>query len=132
MSDLRRAMDNGEFRLEYQPQFLAYAELVGFEALLRWDHPERGAIPPGTFIPIAEETGFVVPIGEWALDQACRQLAEWRRAGYQTLRMAVNVSTLQFERQDWVETISGALKSSGLPPFGAGTRTHRDGSHEEL
>ena len=57
MSDLRQAMDNGEFRLEYQPQFLAYAELVGFEALLRWDHPERGAIPPGTFIPIAEETG---------------------------------------------------------------------------
>jgi len=116
MADLRQALDNGEFRLEYQPQFLAAGELVGFEALLRWDHPERGTIPPTTFIPIAEETGLVVPIGKWVLDQACRQLAAWRVAGYENLRMSVNVSTLQFERQDWIETISGALKSSGLPP----------------
>ncbi|MGA8504749.1 MAG: EAL domain-containing protein [Candidatus Sulfotelmatobacter sp.] len=116
MADLRRALDKGEFRLEYQPQFLAAGELVGFEALLRWDHPERGTIPPATFIPIAEETGLVVPIGKWVLDQSCRQLAAWRGAGYEKLRMAVNVSTLQFERQDWIETISGALKSSGLPP----------------
>jgi EAL domain-containing protein (putative c-di-GMP-specific phosphodiesterase class I) len=116
MADLRRALDNGEFGLEYQPQFLAAGELVGFEALLRWDHPERGTIPPATFIPIAEETGLVVPIGKWVLDQACRQLAAWRGAGYEKLRMAVNVSMLQFERQDWIETISGALKSSGLPP----------------
>ena len=116
MADLRRAQENGEFRLEYQPQFLAAGELVGFEALLRWDHPERGSIPPATFIPIAEETGLVVPIGKWVLDQACRQLAAWRDVGYEKLRMAVNVSMLQFERQDWIETISGALKSSGLPP----------------
>jgi diguanylate cyclase (GGDEF)-like protein/PAS domain S-box-containing protein len=116
MADLRHALGNGEFRLEYQPQFLAAGELVGFEALLRWDHPERGTIAPATFIPVAEETGLVVPIGKWVLDQACRQMAVWRDAGYQNLRMAVNVSTLQFERQDWVETISAALKSSGLPP----------------
>lgn len=116
MSDLRGALDGGQFRLEYQPQFLADGELVGFEALLRWDHPERGAIPPSTFIPIAEETGLVVPIGKWVLDQACRQVAVWRAAGYENLRVAVNVSTLQLERQDWVETISAALKSNGLPP----------------
>jgi diguanylate cyclase (GGDEF)-like protein len=116
IADLRRALDNGELRLEYQPQFLAAGELVAFEALLRWDHPERGTIPPSTFIPIAEETGLVVPIGKWVLDQACHQLAAWREAGYEKLRMSVNVSTLQFERQDWIETISGALKSSGLPP----------------
>ena len=116
MSDLRGALDNGQFRLEYQPQFLADGELVGFEALLRWDHPERGAIPPSTFIPIAEETGLVVPIGKWVLDQACRQVSAWRAAGYEKLRVAVNVSTLQLERQDWVETISTALASNGLPP----------------
>lgn len=116
MSDLRGALDNGQFRLEYQPQFLADGELVGFEALLRWDHPERGAIPPSTFIPIAEETGLVVPIGKWVLDQACRQVAAWRAAGYETLRVAVNVSTLQLERPDWVATISAALTSNGLPP----------------
>jgi diguanylate cyclase (GGDEF)-like protein/PAS domain S-box-containing protein len=116
MSDLRGALDNGQLRLEYQPQFLADGELVGFEALLRWDHLERGTIPPSTFIPIAEETGLVVPIGKWVLDQACRQLAAWRAAGYEKLRVAVNVSTLQLERRDWVETISAALTSSGLPP----------------
>jgi EAL domain-containing protein (putative c-di-GMP-specific phosphodiesterase class I) len=89
---------------------------VGFEALLRWDHPERGTISPGIFIPIAEETGLVVLIGKWVLAQACQQLAAWRSAGYEELRMAVNVSTLQFERQDWVETIAATLESSGVPP----------------
>ncbi len=116
VGDLRQALDRGEFRLEYQPQVLADGELVAFEALLRWDHPVRGLIPPAKFIPIAEETGFVVPIGKWVLNQACQQLAAWRRAGYEKLRMAVNVSTLQFERQDWVQTISDALQASGLPP----------------
>jgi len=116
MGDMRQALDNGEFRVEYQPQFLANGELVGFEALLRWDHPQRGLIKPDKFIPIAEETGLVVPIGKWVLEQACRQLAVWRSGGYQRLRMAVNVSTLQFERQDWMQTISSAIKDNGLPP----------------
>jgi diguanylate cyclase (GGDEF)-like protein/PAS domain S-box-containing protein len=116
MGDLRVALDNAEFRLEYQPQFLSDGELVGFEALLRWSHPERGTIAPGTFIPIAEETGLIVPIGKWVLNQACQQLAAWRRAGYHNLRMAVNVSTLQFERQDWIQTISHALEDNDLPP----------------
>ncbi|HEY5211824.1 MAG TPA: diguanylate cyclase, partial [Acidobacteriaceae bacterium] len=106
MGDLRQALEKGEFRLEYQPQFLADGELVGFEALLRWQHPERGTIAPDRFIPISEETGLIVPIGKWVLDEACQQLATWRRAGYQRLRIAVNVSTVQFERQDWMETIS--------------------------
>ncbi len=116
MGDLRQALDREEFRLEYQPQVLADGELVCFEALLRWDHPTQGLIAPTRFIPIAEETGLVVPIGKWVLEQACHQLAVWRGAGYENLRMAVNVSTLQFERQDWVQTISNALLSSGLPP----------------
>ncbi|HZR57202.1 MAG TPA: EAL domain-containing protein [Terriglobales bacterium] len=116
MGDLRQALDNGEFRLEYQPQFLADGELVGFEALLRWDHPKQGIIAPAKFVPIAEETGLVVPLGKWVLNQACQQLAAWRCAGYDKLRMAVNVSTLQFEREDWLETISDALKENGLPP----------------
>jgi diguanylate cyclase (GGDEF)-like protein/PAS domain S-box-containing protein len=116
MGDLRQALDNGEFRLEYQPQFLANGDLVSFEALLRWDHPKRGTISPGKFIPIAEETGLIVLIGKWVLGQACRQLATWRSTGYQKLCMAVNVSILQFERHDWVETIAAALKSSGVPP----------------
>jgi diguanylate cyclase (GGDEF)-like protein len=116
MSDLRGALENEQFRVEYQPQFLADGELVAFEALLRWDHPERGRIPPSTFIPLAEETGLVVAIGKWVLNQACRQVAAWRAAGYEKLRVAVNVSTLQLERQDWLETISAALTSNGLPP----------------
>ncbi|HEV3037401.1 MAG TPA: EAL domain-containing protein [Candidatus Angelobacter sp.] len=116
IGDLRQALDRGEFHLEYQPQFLADGELVGFEALVRWDHPARGPISPTQFIPIAEETGLVVPIGRWVLDRACQQLATWRRAGYERLRVAVNVSTLQFERQDWIQTISDVLQASGLPP----------------
>jgi diguanylate cyclase (GGDEF)-like protein/PAS domain S-box-containing protein len=116
MGDLRQALGRGEFRLEYQPQFLANGQLVGFEALLRWDHPHRGTIPPDKFIPIAEETGLIISIGKWVLNHACQQLAAWRRAGYEDLRMAVNVSTVQFERQDWMETISNALEENGLPP----------------
>ena len=115
MADLRHALENGELHLVYQPQFVSDGVLSGFEALLRWTHPRRGIIPPDKFIPIAEETGFIVPLGNWVLDQACRQLASWRRSGHSHLRMAVNVSTLQFERQDWMETISDTLKRNGVP-----------------
>ena len=116
MADLRHALENGELHLVYQPQFVSSGVLSGFEALLRWNHPRRGIIPPDKFIPIAEETGFIVPLGNWVLDQACRQLSSWRRSGHSHLRMAVNVSTLQFERQDWMETISDTLKRNGVPP----------------
>ena len=115
MADLRHALENGELHLVYQPQFVSSGVLSGFEALLRWNHPRRGIIPPDKFIPIAEETGFIVPLGNWVLDQACRQLSSWRRSGHSHLRMAVNVSTLQFERQDWMETISDTLKRNGVP-----------------
>ena len=115
MADLRHALENGELHLVYQPQFVSSGVLVGFEALLRWNHSKRGIIPPDKFIPIAEETGFIVPLGNWVLDQACRQLASWRRSGHSKLRIAVNVSTLQFERQDWMETISDTLKRNGVP-----------------
>jgi diguanylate cyclase (GGDEF)-like protein len=116
MGDLRHALENDELHLEYQPQFIADGRLVGFEALLRWNHPKRGMIVPDRFIPIAEETGLIVPLGNWVLNEACRQLAVWHRSGYSNLRVAVNVSTLQFERQDWMDTISEALKKSGVPP----------------
>jgi len=116
MGDLRHALENGELHLVYQPQFIADGQLVGFEALLRWNHPKRGMILPDKFIPIAEETGLIVPVGNWVLNQACRQLAIWHRSGYPSLRVAVNVSTLQFERQDWMDTISEALKKNGVPP----------------
>jgi EAL domain-containing protein (putative c-di-GMP-specific phosphodiesterase class I) len=115
VGDLRQALERGEFSLEYQPQFLAHGELVGFEALLRWRRPERGTISPDKFIPIAEETGLIVPIGNWLLEQACRQLVAWRRRGFERLRVAINVSTLQFEREDWIQKISDALQASGLP-----------------
>jgi diguanylate cyclase (GGDEF)-like protein len=115
MADLRHALENGELHLVYQPQFISSGALVGFEALLRWNHSKHGIIAPDKFIPIAEETGFIVPLGNWVLDQACRQLASWRRRGHAHLRIAVNVSTLQFERQDWMETISDTLKRNGVP-----------------
>jgi len=114
--DLRQALDKCEFRLDYQPQFMADGELTGFEALLRWEHPVRGLIMPDKFISIAEETGLVIPIGNWVLDEACRQLSVWRRSGYPALRVAVNVSTMQFERQDWMHTVAETLKKTGLPP----------------
>ena len=116
MGDLRHALENSELHLEYQPQFIADGQLVGFEALLRWNHPMKGLILPDRFIPIAEETGMIVPLGNWVLNQACRQLAVWHRRGHSSLRVAVNVSTLQFERQDWMETISDALARNGVPP----------------
>ena len=116
MGDLRHALENDELHLEYQPQFIADGQLVGFEALLRWNHHKRGMIFPDRFIPVAEETGLIVPIGNWVLNEACRQLAVWRQNGYTGLRVAVNVSTLQFERQDWMDTISDALKKNGVPP----------------
>lgn len=112
---LRNAVKNQEFLLHYQPQIdIASGRIIGAEALVRWQHPEMGLIPPGKFIPLAERTGLVVPMGEWVLNEACRQAQIWRQRG-QALVMAVNLSALQFKRGNLLETVAIALKESGLP-----------------
>jgi diguanylate cyclase (GGDEF)-like protein len=103
------------FEVRYQPQVDINTDTVsGFEALLRWNHPELGSIPPTKFIPIAEESGLIVPLGAWVLEQACQQNADWQRAGLRAVKVAVNVSSLQFERPGFVSIVRGALERSGL------------------
>lgn len=113
--DLARALDAGQFRLEYQPVLsLETGVVAGFEALLRWDHPTYGSMPPGSFIPIAEETGQIVAIGAWALREACRQSAEWRRSTPErVVRMGVNVSGVQVAHPALVGHVADALRDSG-------------------
>ena len=114
-SGLRRALQNGELELHYQPQVdLAGGGLRGVEALVRWRHPERGLIPPGDFIPLAEETGLIAPLGEWVLHEASRQARRWHDAGLRVGRMAVNVSARQFEDPEFVRRITGILATTGL------------------
>ncbi|HTW72075.1 MAG TPA: EAL domain-containing protein [Acetobacteraceae bacterium] len=111
--DLRQALGLGQFELFYQPLIDLHAqEAAGFEALLRWRHPERGMIPPDKFIPLAEEIGAIVPIGEWVLRQACAEAASWPGE----LRVSVNLSPVQFKSRDLVAMIAAALRDSGLPP----------------
>lgn len=111
-TDLRRALALKQFQLEYQPQIeLSTNTIVGFEALLRWHHPERGLIEPAAFIPLAEEIGVVAPIGEWVLRTACREAAGWAHA----VSVAVNLSPVQFYGGKLVETVKSALAYSGLP-----------------
>lgn len=113
---MRRALERGEFVLHYQPQVtVGDGTLIGAEALIRWVHPERGLIAPGDFIPVAEDCGLIVAIGEWVLREACRQAAAWQRAG-RPLVVAVNLSALQFRRSDLERTVLSALADSGLPP----------------
>ena len=114
---LRQALEHGELMLHYQPKVnLQSGEIVGAEALLRWRHPEKGLIPPLEFIPVAEESGLIVPIGEWALKQACQQIKSWQRLGLPALRVSVNLSAVQFKRQNLVETITTALREADLEP----------------
>jgi diguanylate cyclase (GGDEF)-like protein len=113
---LRRALQNCELKLFYQPQVDLAGNLKGLEALLRWEHPKRGLVAPGDFISIAEETGLIVPIGSWVIREACRQCAQWRQAGYNDLKIAVNVSALQFYFSDLSEIVRSALNSFDLPP----------------
>jgi diguanylate cyclase (GGDEF)-like protein len=114
-SELAEALDAGQFFLLYQPVFdLRSGRMTGVEALLRWRHPRRGVVAPDAFIPIAEETGLIVPIGRWALEQACVQAAAWQ-SGDCRLAVAVNVSTRQFERAEFVAEVRGALSQSRLP-----------------
>jgi len=112
---LRRALERDEFRLHYQPQVsLVTGELTGVEALLRWQHPELGLVSPGEFIPLAEETGLIVPIGEWALHAACAQARAWQDAGIPALRVAVNLSPRQFRHKDLGRVVARVLRETGL------------------
>ena len=116
VSGMRNALGRGEFMLHYQPQFeLASGRVVGVEALLRWQHPELGLVPPSRFIPVAEQSGLIIEIGAWVLTEACRQMQLWRSMGLGDLTISVNVSSLQFQR-DHIETdIVDALEASCLP-----------------
>ncbi|MDI6812262.1 MAG: EAL domain-containing protein [Desulfitobacteriaceae bacterium] len=116
-NDLRRALEREEFVLYYQPQYdLRDARLCGVEALVRWQHPERGLIPPGQFIPIAEDSGLILPLGEWVLRRACTQNQQWQEKGYSPIRMAVNLSARQFRQINLVRTIAQTLQATGLEP----------------
>ena len=114
---LRHALDDGSLELHYQPQVeVGTGRIIGAEALLRWAHPQRGYISPTSFIPIAEASGLIVPIGEWVLERACAQAAEWRKAGLPPIPIAVNVSGVQFHRQDLCEVVRRKLDAFGLDP----------------
>ncbi|MGE4272186.1 MAG: EAL domain-containing protein [Desulfitobacterium sp.] len=114
---LHRALEREQLVIYYQPQVdIATKSIVGFEALLRWSLPERGIISPGLFIPIAEQTRLITPIGEWVLETACRQNKLWQEKGFSGLRMAVNVSVVQLGNPDFVQQVEGILKKTGLSP----------------
>ena len=116
-SDLRTALEKEEFVLYYQPQFVNNQDnIIGFEALLRWQHPTRGLLSPDDFIEIAESSGLIVPIGSWVLEQACKQAAVWSKKLDKNYRMAVNLSALQFNHQNLSEQVLKALELSGLDP----------------
>lgn len=117
-NDMRRGLEAGEFHLEYQPIMdLDGADLVGFEALARWSHPDRGDIPPSEFIPMAEESGLIIQLGEWVLSTALKTLAHWRREtpGAESVYMSVNLSTKQFARMELDKMVLNALREADLP-----------------
>jgi EAL domain-containing protein (putative c-di-GMP-specific phosphodiesterase class I) len=114
---LRGALLRREFRLHYQPQVdLHTGAIQGMEALLRWQHPRRGLVGPSEFVPLAEETGLIVPIGAWVLRTACGQLRAWRSAGYPTMRVAVNFSARQFQDEDLALVVAAILEQCDLAP----------------
>ena len=114
---LWRALEAGQFVLHYQPQIdIPSGKLVGAEALIRWNHPDLGLVSPGRFIPVAEETGLIVQIGDWVLREACREAMRWRDAGKGTPVVAVNLSAVQFKRGDLEQSVSRALEEAGLEP----------------
>ena len=117
-TDLRRALDRHELRLHYQPVVsLRTGRITGAEALVRWQHPERGLVLPGEFIPLAEETGLILPIGAWVLVEACRQARQWQdRLSLPSLEMGVNLSSKQFMQPDLVAQLAGVLRETGLSP----------------
>lgn len=115
--ELRQVLQKKELSLHYQPQYeFNTGSMIGVEALVRWQHPSRGMIPPGQFIPIAEETGMILAIGLWVLETACRQAKEWQDLGYTSLLMSVNVSLRQFKSSNFVTDVKDTLHKTGLQP----------------
>jgi len=116
-SDLRKAVEQGRFRLHYQPQVdIARNRIIGIEALIRWDHPESGLLPPSEFIPAAEENGLIIPIGQWVLREACRQNKAWQDAGCEAVAVAVNISSRQFMAGGFAAMVRTVLEETGLDP----------------
>jgi diguanylate cyclase (GGDEF)-like protein len=116
-NEMRRGIAANEFTLQYQPKVDARTGAIGgVEALMRWHHPERGWISPGVFIPLAEETGMMLPLGDWAIGEACRQIGQWAGRGLGHVSIAVNVSTLQFSREDFVESVLATVREHGVNP----------------
>ncbi|MDR3744973.1 MAG: EAL domain-containing protein [Acidobacteriaceae bacterium] len=115
-AELSLALDNDGFSVVYQPQCLPDGKLVGLEALIRFHSERLGDVSPAHFIPIAEETGLIVPLGEWVLREVCRQGQQWLATGHPMVPIAVNISTIQFDREDFADTVAKILSESGLPP----------------
>jgi diguanylate cyclase (GGDEF)-like protein len=116
-AELCLALERKELVLHYQPKVsLETGEITGIEALVRWVHPERGLVPPAQFIPIAEDSGLILPIGKWVLREACRQVKEWIDAGLHVVPVSINVSSLEFRSGDFVEGLRAILKETGLDP----------------
>ncbi len=114
-AELRQALQSNEFRIYYQPQFdLSSDQLIGMEALIRWQHPEKGFLPPDEFIPLAEETGLIVPIGEWLVKTICQQLQSWKRQGLPIIQVAINLSARQFLQKDLVSVITQEIDKHGI------------------
>lgn len=117
VTQLHKALELGELLLYYQPQARVSEEkLVGLEALIRWNHRELGLVSPGEFIPLAEETGLIIPIGTWVIEEACRQAKDWQNRGLPPVQVSVNVSAIQFSRDDFIDIVTHALEKSGLAP----------------
>lgn len=115
--NLRKALEQNQLELFYQPQFnLETNQIDGAEALMRWIHPDKGIIPPANFIPLAEETGLIIPMGEWALRTACQENKKWQVAGYSPITVSVNISAKQFFQSNLVEIVQSALTETGLDP----------------
>lgn len=115
-NDLRRAMDDNQFKIYYQPQInIETNEVVAMEALIRWQHPERGLISPSEFIELAEETHLIKEIGDWVLENACAELKRWRDMGLTNVRIAINVSSIQLEQDNFVEKVIGILRKNDIP-----------------
>ncbi|MEZ4483428.1 MAG: EAL domain-containing protein [Syntrophotaleaceae bacterium] len=114
-NNLRKAINNRELVLHYQPQVeISTGKMTGMEALVRWEHPQLGLIPPDKFIPMAEETGLIIPLGQWVIKAACQQNLFWQQAGYPPFKVAVNISPRQFRHGHLIDSVTEALRESGL------------------